>query len=109
VQGLRTTHERLARSPVSPTARVQIEQAHALIWMDRHPAACFELVFLDPPFEAQMFEKATEAASRLLVPQGLVYLESDRDWAPDAFAAQGLSLFKKSKVGMVGFGLWQKG
>jgi 16S rRNA (guanine966-N2)-methyltransferase len=105
---LRATHERLARSPASPTARVHIEQAKALTWMPRQPTASFELVFLDPPFDAQIFETAMQAASRLLVPHGLVYLESDRDWADDAFNAHGLNLFKKGKAGVVWFGLWQK-
>ncbi len=55
---------------------LRVERADALAWMARAPAASFELVLLDPPFDAGLTEAAVRAAWPLLVPGGFLYLEA---------------------------------
>jgi len=61
------------------TTAVQIVEADALIWLRRDAGTQrFDLVFLDPPFDAnQHYEAAyTLAESGCLAPGALVYIES---------------------------------
>ena len=41
---------------------LQIERADALAWMRHAPRQAFDLVLLDPPFEADLFDAAVRAA-----------------------------------------------
>ena len=67
---MRITQQRLQAT------QMHIEAADALAWMARSAPACFDLVFLDPPFGAGLAESALAAAARLVVPGGFVYFES---------------------------------
>ena len=58
VRSLRDLRERFG----VPSLRV--ERAEALAWMRRAPAASFELVLLDPPFDSGLAAPALEAARR---------------------------------------------
>lgn len=74
---------RLAASLRASKARlgastVQVETADALAWMRQAPRASFDVVFLDPPFDADLFEPALRAAVPLLAPAGCIYLEAGR-------------------------------
>ena len=55
---------------------VRVERADAIAWMRRAPRQAFELVLLDPPFDAGIADAALAAALPLVVPGGFVYLES---------------------------------
>jgi 16S rRNA (guanine(966)-N(2))-methyltransferase RsmD len=51
----------------------------------RLPAAAFDLVVLDPPYEDRGLEPTAEAAARLVAPEGLLVLEhARRRAAPEA-------------------------
>jgi 16S rRNA (guanine966-N2)-methyltransferase len=54
---------------------MRIECADALAWMARAASARFDLVLLDPPYDAGLAEPALAAALPLLAPQGWLYLE----------------------------------
>ena len=84
---------------------VQVERADTLAWMRRAPAGRYELVLLDPPFAAQLFEPALREAIRLLAPEGFVYLEADA--APDAALLEALKLevYRAGRAGSVHFHL----
>ncbi len=103
VRGLRAVQERLKADDV------RIDTAEALSWMARCAAESFELVFIDPPFDAGLFEPAMHAAARLVVPGGLVYLEADRAFDGSSFAAQSLGLLKHGRAGAVHYHLFQRG
>jgi 16S rRNA (guanine(966)-N(2))-methyltransferase RsmD len=83
---------------------LRVETTDALAWMARCEPARFELVLLDPPFGADLFEPALLAAVRLLVPEGLVYLEADRA----VEAAPGLVPWRSGRAGAVHYGLFQR-
>ena len=84
--------------------KLRVECTDAIAWMARSAPARFELVLLDPPFGADLFESALQAAARLLVPNGFVYLESDRVLEPVA----GLSPWRSGRAGAVHYALFQR-
>ncbi len=88
--------------------QLRIEATDALTWMARCPPDSFELVFIDPPFDAPLVEPALALARRLAVPQGFVYVESGQALQPAALAAQGLKLHRQGKAGAVHFHLLQR-
>ena len=88
---------------------MRVEQTEALSAMARMGSACYELVFIDPPFGAGLFEPALRAAAPLLVADGFVYLEADHAWDEAAAAALGLRLHRHGRAGQVHFHLFQRG
>lgn len=101
-RGLRAVQERLKATAV------RIQAADALAWMARSAPEQFELVFIDPPFDAELFVPAMRAASRVVVPGGLVYLEADRAFDGSSFAAEELKLHKQGRAGAVHYHLFQR-
>jgi 16S rRNA (guanine966-N2)-methyltransferase len=87
---------------------LRIETADAMAWMARCAARSFELIFLDPPFDAGLVDLATTLASRLVVPLGFVYVESGVALTADALASHGLGLHRQGKAGAVHFHLLQR-
>ncbi|MFM2052479.1 MAG: rRNA ((966)-N(2))-methyltransferase RsmD [Pseudomonadota bacterium] len=88
-------------------AAVQVRGADALAWMRGAPRAAFDLVLLDPPFGADLFDAAVRAARPLLSPGGWLYLEADRAFDAPACAAWGLRLHRQGRAGMVHYHLCQ--
>ncbi|MBK6865670.1 MAG: 16S rRNA (guanine(966)-N(2))-methyltransferase RsmD [Ideonella sp.] len=103
LRSLLETRQRLAAT------QVRIERADALAWMARGEAAGFDLVFLDPPFEAAIFDAALAAAVPLVRPGGLAYLESDTAWPAPMLAALDLRLLRHLRAGAVHAHLLQAG
>lgn len=100
VKLLATSRERLKADSL------RIQRADALVWMGAAPAASFELVLLDPPFDAGLHASALTAATRLVVPGGMVYVEAAEP--PQAEPPVGLSLQRQTRAGMVHASLWLK-
>ena len=88
-----------SKSKLDATA-VTITQADALAWMKRAPAQ-FDLVLLDPPFDANLFEPALAAALHCVVPQGWIYLESSAQFDAASLAERGLELYRHLRAGAV--------
>lgn len=100
----------LARSLTAIAQRLQahgveVQTTDALGWMARAGAVRFDLILLDPPFDAGLFELAWQAAIPLMRPGGWLYLE-----APAQFALQapGLTLHRHLKAGAVHAHLWKR-
>ena len=85
---------------------LRIQRADALVWMGTAPAASFELVLLDPPFGAGLHSPALLAATRLLVPGGMVYVEAAEP--PPTESPASLSLHRHTRAGMVHASLWRR-
>lgn len=62
---------------------VGVVQDDVLRWLARVPAATFDLVFLDPPFGADLWAPALAALDPWLAPDAWLYVESPRDNAPE--------------------------
>ena len=88
---------------------VQIAQGEALAQMARLTAGSMDVVFLDPPFQSDLYAPALLASTRITKPKGLVFLESDRVWTNVELAPFGLSITRQGKAGMVCYHLLQKG
>lgn len=101
VRSLRESQRRLGAQTL------KVEAADALVFMRRAAPRSFELVLLDPPFDANVFEPALAAAAPLAVPGGFVYLEADRPLGDEA-AAVGLRLHRHARAGSVHFHLLQQ-
>jgi 16S rRNA (guanine(966)-N(2))-methyltransferase RsmD len=64
-------------------------------------AAAFDAVFLDPPFEAGLWDKALRAAFAALAPDGVIYLEAPTGWTDAQVKPFGLTVARHSKSGAV--------
>ena len=69
VASLRATLERLK------TTQVELVAGDALAWLQRHPERQFDLVFVDPPFAANLQQRALDAVLPWLADAALVYVE----------------------------------
>lgn len=98
VRSLHASRERLKATNL----RVQRGDAMAVL---RAGAARYELVLLDPPFDAGLGPAALAAAARAVVPGGWVYLEAGE--APPAELPAGLALHRSGRAGAVHYALFQ--
>jgi 16S rRNA (guanine966-N2)-methyltransferase len=89
----------LARKLDARTVRVQ--RGNALTVLAALPPAGVDLVFLDPPFEAGLFDKALAAARPVLTPEGFLYLEAPSAWDAQALAPYRLEPLRHMKAGAV--------
>lgn len=64
------------------------------------PSSC-HLIFLDPPFDAPLFEPALAACAKALTGGGFVYLEAPVQWTDDKLATMGLTVYRHLKAGAV--------
>ena len=86
---------------------VEIVAGEAMAVAASLPRASFDIVFLDPPFDAGLLWPAIEAAFPLLAAGGLIYAESDLPIAPADAAVHGLELVRSARAGRVCFHLLQ--
>ena len=92
--------------------RLRVECADALTWLAQLPAsdaARYDLVFLDPPFDAGLFAPSLRAVGRWLSDSGLVYLEAPEEWDDARLAPFGLKRLKHTRAGAVHAHLLQRG
>ena len=87
---------------------VRIERGDGLSALRRLDAGSMQLVFIDPPFESNMFEPALKAAAQAISPTGLIYLEAPRAWTDEELLALGLKIHRSAKAGAVHFHLLVK-
>ncbi|MCC2673913.1 MAG: methyltransferase-like protein [Ramlibacter sp.] len=80
---------------------VRVQRGNALTVLSGLPAGSIDLVFLDPPFDADLFDKALAAVRPALAAAGFVYLEAPTQWQGDAVARHGLEVVRHMKAGMV--------
>lgn len=70
------------------------------------PAGSAQLVLLDPPFEANLWAAALQAAARALADPGYIYLEANRAWGDDdGLPDLGLQVQRQGKAGAVHYHL----
>jgi 16S rRNA (guanine(966)-N(2))-methyltransferase RsmD len=99
----------LARSLAASKQRLnadalEIHATDALAWMTGAAQGRFDLVLLDPPFDAGLHGPATAAAARLLEPGGWLYIESDHEIA----VPPGFEPHRHLKAAAVHAHLWRR-
>ncbi|WP_137894391.1 16S rRNA (guanine(966)-N(2))-methyltransferase RsmD [Ramlibacter sp. 2FC] len=82
-------------------AAVQVQRGDGVQALKRLAPASVDLVLLDPPFDAELFEPALRAAAQAVVPGGHVYLEAPAAWGDEQLLPLGLSLHRHLKAGAV--------
>jgi 16S rRNA (guanine(966)-N(2))-methyltransferase RsmD len=88
---------------------VQVQRGDGIAALKAWPAGSADLVFLDPPFDANLFEAALQAAVRAVAPGGYVYLEAPGTWSEEQLAPLGLALYRHLKAGSVHAHLLRRG
>jgi len=85
---------------------LRIERADAITWMARAAPQGFELVMLDPPFDAGLHASALAAALPLVADDGFIYVESPQ---PLSEAPPGWAMHRHGRAGAVHFHLLCRG
>lgn len=78
-------------------------QADSLAWLTSPAAAPFDIVFLDPPFDARLLPTVTSLLERgsWLKPGAFIYLEYPAEHPPEV--PPGWTRWRESRAGRVGF------
>ena len=82
-------------------AAVQVQRGDGVLALRQLPDASLDLVFLDPPFDAPLFEPALNAVARTLAPGGQVYLEAPTRWSDEQLSPMDLAVHRYLKAGAV--------
>ena len=94
VELLRETKTRLRADAV------EVRRGNGLSVLASAPRG-FDAVFLDPPFDAGLWDKALRAAEPALADGGAIYLEAPAEWTDVQLAPAGLALERHLKAGAV--------
>jgi 16S rRNA (guanine966-N2)-methyltransferase len=86
---------------------VSVEVGDALTWLGRATVAPFEVVFLDPPYDADLLSKAAAAlaVAGLLAPDARIYVEH-RAREPLGGLPDGWQSIRDGRAGEVGYHLF---
>lgn len=93
---------------------VSVVTSDALGWMRhcalRHPQGRFDLVFLDPPFDAELFDAALASGMACVTVTGWIYLEAPHPIGQDDAhpLPAGLRLHRHGRAGAVHYHLIQR-
>ena len=104
VRALRAAAERLGAAP----PQLQVQQADAIAWLRAAPPdmQAFDLVLLDPPFDAALLAPAIAAAAPRIAPGGWFYVEAGAPLLPAP--PQGWRVHRQDRAGAVHFQLWRR-
>jgi 16S rRNA (guanine(966)-N(2))-methyltransferase RsmD len=80
---------------------VRVQRANGLTVLAGLAPGSVDLVFLDPPFEAALFDRALAGAAPALAEHGLIYLEAPTAWDERLLAPFGLAVQKHLRAGAV--------
>jgi 16S rRNA (guanine(966)-N(2))-methyltransferase RsmD len=80
---------------------VRVQRGNALSVLATLPPAGADAIFLDPPFDAGLFDKALALARAAVAAEGFVYPEAPAAWQPEALARHRLELARHMKAGAV--------
>ena len=86
----------------------RVERGDGVSLLRRISAGSLQLVFLDPPYESNVYEAALKAAAAAIGRPGFVYLEAPKPWTDDELAPLGLAVHRLGKAGAVHFHLLVK-
>jgi 16S rRNA (guanine966-N2)-methyltransferase len=96
VERLRAMVQRL-----DAAATVKVQRGNGLSVLAGAAPGGWDLVFLDPPFDAGLFDKALAAAAPVVGASGCIYLEAPAAWGEAQLAPHGLALARHLRAGAV--------
>lgn len=100
-EGLRASATRLK------VGGLRVVTADALAWLQQAPTEGFDLVFLDPPFEAGLWEEAARRLGPWLAPEAWIYVETPLKDAPEL--PPGWRLHREGRTREVRYALFRSG
>jgi 16S rRNA (guanine(966)-N(2))-methyltransferase RsmD len=96
VRSLQASRQRLKAD------QLRVERSDTIAWMARAPAGQFDLVLLDPPFGSDLLPRALSLATRVVAPQGAIYVESSQSLTA---SPAGWAVHRHARAGAVHFHL----
>jgi 16S rRNA (guanine966-N2)-methyltransferase len=87
---------------------LRIQRGDGVSVLRSQSASSFDVIFIDPPFDSELFLQAIKAAAFVLSSQGAIYLEAPAAWGDALLAPLGLKVIKQGKAGAVHFHLLRK-
>jgi 16S rRNA (guanine966-N2)-methyltransferase len=81
--------------------QVQVRRGDGITGLKGCAASSLDLVFIDPPYGAGLYESALAAAAPALKPAGWLYLEAAQAWDAQQCEACGYSLARHLRAGAV--------
>jgi 16S rRNA (guanine966-N2)-methyltransferase len=106
VRQLRLTAEELGADAL-PGVKMMIHQSDALSYLKRN-ATRFDIIFLDPPFELDLWEDLLQRLPDHLADGGWVYVEARQQPAALTPPPPGWHIIRSAKAGAVWFALLQR-
>ncbi len=88
---------------------VQVLRGDGLSALKQASPASLQAIFLDPPFDSDVFDAAVQAAGQAVAANGFVYLEAPKRWTDEQLQASGLQVYRYLKAGAVHAHLLQRG
>jgi len=80
---------------------VQVVRGDGISALKHAAAGSLDVVFLDPPFDSDLFDAAVTAAARAVTVTGFVYLEAPMRWTDERLQADSLQVHRYLKAGAV--------
>jgi 16S rRNA (guanine966-N2)-methyltransferase len=84
---------------------LRIQRGDGIAILRSLPKASVDVIFLDPPFDSNLFSEAIQAAAGVASAQGAIYLEAPDSWDDEKLAPLGVHVIKQGKAGAVHFHL----
>ncbi len=84
---------------------VRIQRGDGIATLHALARGSVDVVFIDPPFEAPIFDKAIAAAAHAVKAQGAIYLEAPKVWTDADLLPLGMQVVRFGKAGMVHYHL----
>jgi 16S rRNA (guanine966-N2)-methyltransferase len=107
-QDLQLAHHLQTQVQRLKAQNLRIQRGDGITVMRNLPAGSVDVIFIDPPFAADLFIEALQAATHALSAQGAIYLEAPQAWNDSNLMLLNLKIVKQSQAGMVHFHLLQK-
>lgn len=87
--------------PEPLSQKLHIQRGEGVSALRSLAPASYHVIFLDPPFDGELYEGALAAAARALAADGSIYLEAPKAWTDEALAPLGLVVHRHLKAGAV--------
>jgi 16S rRNA (guanine(966)-N(2))-methyltransferase RsmD len=81
--------------------KLLIQRGEGVAALRQLAPASQDVIFLDPPFDGDLYESALSAAARALAANGSIYLEAPKVWTDAQLEPMGLVVYRHLKAGAV--------
>ena len=81
--------------------RLLIQRGEGVAALRQLAPASQQVIFIDPPFDGDLYEAALSAAARAIAPTGWVYLEAPKAWTDAVLNPLGWAVHRHLKAGAV--------